>query len=98
MGSCPSLGNVLYCVILKRDPDVTCTKVYFPQHGYIHIHQNGVFRASQDSLQDISGMGMGERALDGLRDGSISCSLQEPQLSRFPSKVSRAPLQHLLNL
>ena len=29
-----------YRVLSKRDPNLTCAKVYFPQHGELHVHQS----------------------------------------------------------
>ena len=31
-----------YRVLRNEIPDVTCVKVYFPQHGAVHIHQSRV--------------------------------------------------------
>ena len=29
-----------YRVLSKRDPNLTCAKVYFPHHGELHVHQS----------------------------------------------------------
>lgn len=31
-----------YRVLSKKDPNLTCGKVYFPQHGVLHVHQSRV--------------------------------------------------------
>ena len=39
-----------YCVLSRRDPDVTATKVYFPQEGQIQVHQQRVTRCPPDLI------------------------------------------------
>ena len=39
-----------YRVLSRRDPDVTATKVYFPQEGQIQVHQQRVTRCPPDLI------------------------------------------------
>ena len=38
-----------YCIVGKRHPDATVTKVYHPQHGQIQVHQSRLCRCPDNS-------------------------------------------------
>lgn len=50
-----------YRVTSRRDPNVTCTKVYFPHHGDIHIHQSRMCPCPPDFPAGYFWFGSGRR-------------------------------------